>query len=94
VAIENVSSTSDIHCTRLSHCTLDCRSVAEIQGKIVEKREWNSLSRLAHAKNNRHSIAAWKLNPTRTIQASDASEKEAFDYSLVALIRPYLSLLK
>jgi len=71
VAIENVSSASDIHCTHFTRCTIGCRTVAEIQGKFFEKREWNSLSWLAHAKNNKYTIATWKLNLTRTIQTLD-----------------------
>jgi len=42
--------------------------VAEIQGRIVGKRERGLLSRLAHAKNDKETIAAWKLDLIRILQ--------------------------
>jgi len=42
--------------------------MAEIQGRIVGKRERGLLSWLAHAKNDKETIAAWKLDLIRILQ--------------------------
>jgi hypothetical protein len=41
--------------------------VAEIQRKIIKQSGRNSLSRLAHAKNDKETIAAWKLDLNRIL---------------------------
>jgi len=43
----------------------------KIQGRIVEKREQNLLSRLADAGNDKNVVATWRLDPIRIIQAFD-----------------------
>jgi len=62
VVIDNVSLDSDSHCPCFTHCTLDHRTVAEIQEKVIGRREWNLPSQLAHAKNDKDIIATWKLD--------------------------------
>ena len=66
--IDNVSLTSDGYCACFAHCALDRRTVAEIQGRIVGKRERGLLSRLAHAKNDKETIAAWRSDLIRILQ--------------------------
>ena len=43
------------------------RTVAEIQGDIIEKGRRNLLSRLVHAKNDKEAIATWKLALNRIL---------------------------
>ena len=59
---------------------LNCRTVTGIQEKIVEKGGRNFLSRLAHAKNDKETIAAWKLDLNRILHV--------FNVSLVISVRP------
>ena len=40
---------------------LDCRTVAEVQRKIVKQSGRNTVSRLFNAKSDKETIAAWKL---------------------------------
>jgi len=42
--------------------------MAEIQGRIVEKRERGIFSRLAHAKNDKETIATWRFDLIRILQ--------------------------
>ena len=52
----------------LSHSGLnDCRTVAEIQKKIVKKGKRNVAFRLFRAKNDKDVIAAWKQDLTRIL---------------------------
>jgi len=53
---------------RFTHDAVDRRTVTEIQIKIIEKKERNLLSQLAHAKNDKETIAAWKLDLIRILQ--------------------------
>ena len=39
---------------------LDCRTVAEIQNKVVKQSGRNAVSRLFHARNDKETIGAWK----------------------------------
>jgi len=47
--------------------------VAGIQAKIIEKRGRNLLSRLAHAKNDKETIATWKLDLNRILHIFNVS---------------------
>ena len=49
------------------HRGLDCRTIAGIQEKIIEKCGRNLLSRLANAKNDKETIATWKLDLNRIL---------------------------
>jgi hypothetical protein len=42
--------------------TLDRSTLAEIQRKIIRKGKRNAVTRLLHAKNDKETIAAWKLD--------------------------------
>jgi len=50
-----------------AHHPLNRRTVAGIQEKIVEKGGRNLVSRLAHAKNDKETIATWKLDLNRIL---------------------------
>ena len=63
-----MSPTDDAYCTRFTHSALDRRTVSEIQRKIIEKRERNSLSQLVHARNDKETIATWRLDLIRILQ--------------------------
>jgi len=47
--------------------SLNCRTVAEIQKKIVEKGKRNMASRLFRAKNDKDIIATWKQDLIRIL---------------------------
>jgi len=42
--------------------------MAGIQGRIIDKRERGLLSRVANAKSDKETIAAWKLDLIRILQ--------------------------
>jgi len=44
------------------------KNMAEIQARIVEKRERNLLSRVVHARSDKEAIASWKADFTRILQ--------------------------
>ena len=50
------------------HRVFDCRTVAEIQQKIIKRREWNTVSQLPDTKNDKDGIAAWNLDLSRTLR--------------------------
>ena len=62
-----------IHIMHDSFTALDRRTVEEIQGRIVEKGQRNLLSRLVHAKNDKDTIAAWKLDLNRILHVFNVS---------------------
>lgn len=47
---------------RCAYQGLDCRIVAEIQKKIVDKGKQNPISRALNAKNDNDAIVAWGRN--------------------------------
>jgi len=49
----------------LAYRALNCRTVERIQKKITKKREQNAFSRLLNAKNDKDTIAAWKVDFNR-----------------------------
>jgi len=78
------------------HALLTVSLIAElwqkIQGKIVGKREQNLLSRLADAGNDKHIIAAWRLDPIRIIQAFDVRSAGSIRLLLTASLQTELAL--
>ena len=50
-----------------AYCTLNRRTVAGIQGKIIEKSGRNLLSRLANAKNDKETLTTWKVDLNRIL---------------------------
>src|SRR5258708_3197989 len=44
-----------------------CRTVAEIQKNVVKQSKRNPASRLFHAKNDKDTIAAWRLELNRIL---------------------------
>jgi len=75
-----------------AHCALDRRTVAEIQGRIVGKRERGLLSRLAHAKNDKETIADWKLDLIRILQVFNVRSAGPVRLSLTASFQTELAL--
>ena len=58
---------SDADAGRFTHQTIDRRTVAEIQRKIVKWRKRNAASRLFHAKNDKEKITTWRLDLNRIL---------------------------
>ena len=52
---------------RSAYYALDRRTVAEIQGKIIEKSGRNLFSRLARAANDKDAIATWRMDLNRIL---------------------------
>ena len=66
--------------------------MAEIQGRIVEKRERGLLSRLAHSKNDKETIAAWKLDLIRILQVFNVRCPGSVGLLLIASFQTELAL--
>ena len=90
--INNVGSASDPYCVSFTHYDLDRRTVAEIQGRIVGKRERGLLSRLAHAKNDKETLAAWKLDLIRILQVFNVRSAGSVRLPLIASFQTELAL--
>ena len=52
---------------RLANRSVDRRTVAEIERKIVEQGQRNVFSRFFHAKEDKEAMAAWKLDLNRIL---------------------------
>ena len=52
---------------------LDCRTVAEIQNKVIKQSGRNAASQLFHARNDKETIGAWKSELNRILVVFDAS---------------------
>jgi len=90
--INNVGSISDAYRVSFTHCDLDRRTVAEIQGRIIGKRERGLLSRLAHAKNDKEIIAAWRLDLIRILQVFNVRSAGSVRLPLIASFQTELTL--
>ena len=62
-----MSYTNDTRFLQLTDDTLESRTVEKIQEKITDKDGRNRLSRLLHARNDKDTIAAWKLDLNRIL---------------------------
>ena len=65
------------------HRALNRRTVAGIQERIIEKRGRNLVSRLANAKNDKETIATWKLDLNRILHI--------FNVRLIITVWPLLT---
>ena len=70
--------------------TVNRRTVAGIQEKIVEKCGRNLLSRLANAKSDKETIATWKLDLNRILHVFNVCSVIAARLSLTSTCRPSL----
>ena len=67
-SIDDVSLTGDIIVSDSStYRVLDCRTVAEIQNKVVKQSGRNAVSRLFHARNDKEALGAWKSELNRIL---------------------------
>ena len=87
-----MSLTSDGYCACFAHCALDRRTVAEIQERVVGKRERGLFSRLAHAKDDKETIAAWKLDLIRILQVFNVRSAGSVRLPLIASFQTELTL--
>jgi hypothetical protein len=62
-----VSWTNYLRCTRFTYHGVTRRTVAEVQGKIIEKGGRNLFSRLVHAKDDKDTIVSWRLDLNRIL---------------------------
>ena len=62
-----MSRTRDAYVGKFTYQTLNHRAVAEIQKNIVERGQRNGLSRMFHAKNDKETIATWRLDLNRIL---------------------------
>ena len=62
----------------------DCRTVAEIQDKVIKQSGRNAASRLFHAKNDKETIAAWKLDLNRILHVFNV-RSVVFTWTLLIL---------
>ena len=46
----------------------NCRAVADIQKNIIKRGKRNGVSRMLHAKNDKETIATWRLELNRILQ--------------------------
>jgi hypothetical protein len=63
-----VGQTSNAQLGWLADGSLGRRTVAEIQRKVIKRSGRNAVSRLFRAKNDKETIAAWKLDLDRILQ--------------------------
>ena len=54
-------------------CAHNRRTVAEIRVKIIEKGGRNQLSQIAHAKDDKEELVAWKLDLNRILHVFNVS---------------------
>jgi len=66
--------------------------MAEIQGRIVEKRERGLLSRLANANNDKEIIAAWRFDLIRILQVFNVCSAGSVRLPLMASFQTELAL--
>jgi len=66
--------------------------VAEIQGRIVGKRERGLLSQVAHAKNDKETIAAWRSDLIRILQVFNVRSAGSVRRPLITSLQTELTL--
>ena len=69
---------------RFTHKTLNRRTVAEIQKKIIKLGKRSTVSRLLHAKDDKETIAAWGLDLNRILHV--------FSVGSTTFVRPLLTV--
>ena len=62
-----MSYTNGMKFGELTNNVFGCRTVAEIQRKVIKQHRENPVSRLFHAKNNKETITNWKLDLNQTL---------------------------
>jgi hypothetical protein len=58
----------DSHRSRLAYYAIDRRTVAQIQKSAVKLGKRSTVSRIFHARNDKHTIAAWMSDLDRILQ--------------------------
>ena len=61
-----------------------CRTVAEIERKIIKQGGRHAISRLFHAKNDKETIAGWKLDLNRILHIFNVCSVSPARWSLIA----------
>jgi len=78
-----VSLVSGAWFRELTDDTLDRRTVAEIQRKVIKQSGNNRVSCLFHAKNDKEMITAWKLDLNRIIHVFNVCPVGSASLSLI-----------
>ena len=66
-SVDDVSWTRDAYAGRSTYQVLNRRTVAEVQRKVIKQSGRNSALRLFHAKKDKETIAAWKVDLNRIL---------------------------
>jgi hypothetical protein len=79
-------------CARLADRASNRRTIAEIQRRIIEKGRRNLFSRLAHAKNDKDTLASWRSDLNRILHVFNVRSTGSVRQSLTSPTRPSLQL--
>ena len=82
----SISSTAAYHASNR-------RTITEIQRRIIEKGQRNLFSRLAHAKDDKETLASWRSDLNRILQVFNVRSTGSVRQSLTSLSRPSLQLI-
>jgi hypothetical protein len=69
-----------------------CRTVAEIERKVVKQSNRGSASRLLHAKNDKEKIAAWRLDLNRILHVFQVDPVASLLISLIVCLQTELAI--
>ena len=75
----------DIPCSSPYH-SLDCRTVAEIQEKILKRSGRHRLSRFFHSRDDKDAVAAWKSDLNRILHVFNVCQNAPASSSLTTLL--------
>jgi hypothetical protein len=69
-----------------AYCTLNRRTIVEIQRRIIEKGQRNLFSRLAHAKDDKENLASWRLDLNKILHVFNVCSAGSVWKSLTTLL--------
>ena len=75
-------------CAQFAHRALNRRTVSEIQKGVTEKGRQKLFSRLAHAKNDKETIASWRSDLNRILHVFNVRLAGSVRQSLTPSLRP------
>ena len=81
-----MSWTSNVHSEQFAYQSVNRRTVAGIQNKVIEKGKRNVASQVFHSKNDKDAIAAWRQDLIRILQIFNV---RSIDSILQSLIYPF-----
>jgi len=87
-----VSQLRDAYTVQFAYYTHNRRTVAEIQGNIMEKGERNLFSRIVHARNDKEVMAAWRSDLNRVLHVFNVCSVCSVRQSLTAPLQTELAI--